>query len=984
MRFWIVAALLVLACPAQLQSQESGKVSYEGQKVGVVEVVANPKISVDPYRPLIQLKSGDLYSNRSIQNTIYALKQTGRFSQVKLDAKPDPAGLHVTFTLEPAFYFGVLDFPGATKHFPYARLLQVANIPHQTPYKHETAYAAGGALLKFLIASGFFQAQVRTEPRFDEEHMLANVVFHVNLGERAKIGTLEVRGPTPGEARRLVDDTQTLRALATRASLKPGKKYTPKRINNGLVLMKKDLASQHRLASRVDFSQAQYHPETNRADILVKVTIGPIVDIKLTGARLSLIPLLSGRREKRLIPLFSEGAIDADLVEEGRRNLADFFQSKGFFDAHVTPNFQKQDGQASLLYNIDKGRRHKVQEITFRGNQHADEDELTKHVLVKPHHLFFWRGKFSDKLAKQSVKNLETFYKDRGYEQVKVDQEIVDREPKLYARFVIAEGPQTRVDNLSLQGNYRVSGHELQGKGGFQLRPGRPFSPKALAADRSEILAAYLDRGFPNAEFNSRVSPHPDDPTRVDVTYSIQEKQQVQVDQVVLLGQNVTRTSLINRIAGLHPEARLSQKDLLESESKLYDLGVFDWANVEPRRPITNQDNEDVLIKMHEGKRNSLNYGFGLELARRGGNLPTGSIALPGLPTVGVGNKNFTFSERTFVSPRGSIEYKRDNVRGLAESLSLSLLASRLDQRAVTTYTVPHFRLSGWKSLVSTSIERTTENPIFEARLGEGSWQLEKPLNQDGSRRLQLRYRFRRTVLSNLIIPGLVLPEDQRLRLSTLSSTWIRDTRDQPLDAHQGFYQTLDFAITPKFLGSNTNFVRFMGQSAYYQPLLAKKNLVWANRLTLGLAKSFASRHIPTSERFFSGGETTLRGFPINGAGPQRTVLACSKPNDPSTCTNIRVPIGGNQLFMVNSEVRFPLGLNLLGQELGGALFYDGGNIYGPINIRQLIRNYTNTVGIGFRYATPVGPVRFDVGRNLNPISGVKATQFFITLGQAF
>src|SRR5207253_1472144 len=107
------------------------------------------------------------------------------------------------------------------------------------------------------------------------------------------------------------------------------------------------------------------------------------------------------------------------------------------------------------------------------------------------------------------------------------------------------------------------------------------------------------------------------------------------------------------------------------------------------------------------------------------------------------------------------------------------------------------FRLSGWKSLFSASIERTTENPIFEARLGEGSWQLEKPLNKDGTRRIQLRYRFRRTVLSNLIIPGLVLPEDQRLRLSTLSSTWIRDTRDKPLDAHQGFYQTLDFGRNP-------------------------------------------------------------------------------------------------------------------------------------------------------------------------------------------
>src|SRR5437588_11842538 len=99
MRFWIVAALLVLACPAQLQSQESGKVSYEGQKVGVVEVVANPKISVDPYRSLIQLKSGDLYSNPSIQNTTSAPKQPRRFSQLKLDANRKPPRLHVTCTM---------------------------------------------------------------------------------------------------------------------------------------------------------------------------------------------------------------------------------------------------------------------------------------------------------------------------------------------------------------------------------------------------------------------------------------------------------------------------------------------------------------------------------------------------------------------------------------------------------------------------------------------------------------------------------------------------------------------------------------------------------------------------------------------------------------------------------------------------------------------------------------------------------------------
>jgi Omp85 superfamily domain len=127
-------------------------------------------------------------------------------------------------------------------------------------------------------------------------------------------------------------------------------------------------------------------------------------------------------------------------------------------------------------------------------------------------------------------------------------------------------------------------------------------------------------------------------------------------------------------------------------------------------------------------------------------------------------------------------------------------ITTRLDQKAVAAYTDPHFRGSGWSSLFSASVERTTENPTFEARLAEGTWQLEKPLNKDKTRRIQLRYQFRRTIVSNLLIPGLVLPQDQRLRLSTLSTTWIRDTRDNVLDASRGFYQTLDFGITPRVL----------------------------------------------------------------------------------------------------------------------------------------------------------------------------------------
>jgi outer membrane protein insertion porin family len=982
MHRWIIPVLVAVAlspCSVSAQTSHSNKVSYEGQPVATVELVANPKISIESLRGLVRQRAGEPYSDAQVQETVSALQGTGRFSRVEVDVQPDSGGLHLTFTLEPALYFGIFEFPGASKNFSYTRLLQVVDIPNRTPYKEDVVSKARDNLQQFLISAGYFEGQVQPEAQFDGSHMLANVVFHIDLEKRAKLGEVQITGTEPGETERLLRASRSFRATATGASLKPGKPYTPKRINSGLALMKRKLASEHHLASKVQLGHPRYHADTHLADLVVDVRPGPIVRVRVAGAKLSPLPFLRERQMRKLIPIFSEGAVDPDLVEEGRRNLIDFFQSKGYFDAKVTTNFQNQSSNVELLYNVERGSRHKVKTVDFRGNEHFGRDDLIRQVLVKPRRFLLSRGKFSDKLLRQSVMGITAFYKNLGYQDVKVDPDVVDREPEVYITFQITEGSQTVVDNLTIQGNSNIANSELSPRGGLRLRTGQPFSPKALADDRTHIMAAYFDRGFLNAEFDSVVTRSSNDPHRVDVTYRITEKKQVHVSEVILLGNGRTRASLTKKTANITPETPLSQRAMLAGESALHDLGVFDWESVDSRRPITDQGSEDVLVKLHEAGRNEITYGFGLQVARRGGNVPSGTVALPGLPPVTGGAPNFTAAEKTFASPRGSVTFTRYNLRGLAESASASLLISRLDQRALLTYTDPHFRGSSWSSLISASIERTTENPTFAARLAEGSWQLEKPLNKDKTRRIQLRYRFGRTILSDLLIPGLVLPEDQRLRLSTLSATWIRDTRDKPLDASRGFYQTLDFGITPKALGSSANFARFLGQTSYYK---AFGPTVWANRITLGLAKSFgSSSDVPTSERFFSGGETTLRGFPINGAGPQRTVPACSNPADPSTCVNLQVPVGGRQLFILNSELRFPLGIK---EGLGAAVFYDGGNVYSAISFSRFIQDYSNTVGIGLRYKTPIGPVRLDIGRNLNPVTGVKATQFYITLGQAF
>ena len=391
------------------------------------------------------------------------------------------------------------------------------------------------------------------------------------------------------------------------------------------------------------------------------------------------------------------------------------------------------------------------------------------------------------------------------------------------------------------------------------------------------------------------------------------------------------------------------------------------------------QTDEMALVKVHEAKRNEITYGFGFEISHRGGNIPTGTVALPGGGgTIGLGGHQIAPSQSTFASPRGLVQFTRRNMRGLAETASASILLSRLDQRALTTYSQPHFIGSQWQSLTSVSVERNSENPLFTAGLGDASFQLERLISRKNNIRLQLRYDFNKTTLSHLLVPDLVLAQDRHVRLSTLSATLIRDTRDKPLDAHRGSYATINFGITPTAFGSSANFAKLFGQYAYYRPV---HSLVFANSIRLGLAAPFSGSFVPTSQLFFSGGGTSLRGFPIDEAGPQRLVPFCNVLQGESGCVNVTVPVGGRQLFILNSEARFPLGIT---KALGGVVFYDGGNVYSALNFNNFVNNYSNTVGIGLRYATPIGPVRIDFGRNLNPVPGLNPTQYFITVGQAF
>jgi outer membrane protein assembly factor BamA len=791
------------------------------------------------------------------------------------------------------------------------------------------------------------------------------------------VGSVTFKGPNARESASLQRSTRSLRARFTGGLLKRGKPYTRERIKVATNLIHRALTQQRRLESHVQEDPPQYHAETNYVDISFTVDVGPVVMVRTTGARLSSWPFMSGRRQKKLIPIYSEGSLDPDLVQEGERNLVDYFEKKGYFDAQVKTTFERKPEQILVLYEISRGKKHKVDRIVLRGNHEIPEKDLLAQIVVKKSHVWS-HGSLSQKLLKQSEKNLEALYHDRGYEDVKIHSQAIDHEPKVDVVFTIEEGAQTIVNNAEVTGNEHIPYNQLALPVGIQLHPGAPFSPRLLADDRNRISATYLNRGYLNVEVKIRVNRDSTDPHRVDLVYTINEHQLVRAGDVVYLGQKRTQPALIAKTAKIPSEAPMERGKMLAGESRLYDLNIFDWASVGPRRPITDQTEEAALVKVHEAKRNEITYGFGFEVSHRGGNIPSGSVPVPGLPPVQLGGQKVAPSQSTFASPRGSIEFNRRNIRGLAETASASILFSRLDQKAVAAYTQPHFFGSQWSSLTSFSVERTTENPLFAAGLGDATFQVERVISRRKNTRLQLRYDFNRTYLSHLLVPELVLPQDRNIHLSTFAGTLIRDTRDKPLDAHHGIFSNLTLGITPMSLGSSASFGRLTGQYAFYKPV---HSIIFANSFRLGMVKAFSGSFVPTSERYFSGGGTSLRGFPLDQAGPQRLVPFCNVLSGQTGCTNVTVPVGGRLLFILNSELRFPLGIM---KALGGVVFYDGGNVYNAINLPNFVNNYTNTVGLGLRYATPIGPVRFDIGHNLNPVIGIKSTQYFITLGQAF
>jgi outer membrane translocation and assembly module TamA len=321
----------------------------------------------------------------------------------------------------------------------------------------------------------------------------------------------------------------------------------------------------------------------------------------------------------------------------------------------------------------------------------------------------------------------------------------------------------------------------------------------------------------------------------------------------------------------------------------------------------------------------------------------------------------------TGFSPRVSLDATRGNLWGVAHSLSLRTRFSTLDQRAILTYSWPRLLRRNNLNLSFTGLYEYSKDIVtFNSKREEASAQISQRL----SKTITMLYRFtyRKVSVSDLKVTEFLIGQlSQPVRVGIPSLNLVQDRRDDPVEPHRGIYSTLDLGLSERVFGSERSFFRALARNSTYYPL--GKKLVLARNTEFGDIHALNYQcapgdatctldAIPLPERFFGGGGTTMRGFAENQAGQRDTGSG--------------FPLGGTALLFNQTELRFPL----IGQDIGGVLFHDCGNIYSSLSnlsFRVDQRNLqdfdymVHAVGIGLRYRTPIGPVRADAAWAINP-----------------
>lgn len=936
---------------------------FLGRRVTRVEIVVEgaPNANVNEIRALIEIAPGQDYSPVRIHDSLTRLFRSGLISGARVEGKADGAnGVALSFIVKPQPRIESIAFEGKPI-FPAAELRARLNSLDPGERLSIGAVTRGLADLgAYYSARGYYQAKIIYEVRLDPTSTRAVVVYNVTPGEQARVSTYK-----PDIHGAQIDLSKVKPAIVE------GQLFNQSLVQDAMDHIKDAYLKQDYLAVRVT-NNIVPDSDNNKVAVTITVESGPRVVVGVKG--LDLKPMV----KTKILPFYTQGGVDEFTLEEGRRGLLDYAQREGYFFAQVNrpdmPDLSRPE--VTLAYNVEPGNRYKLTDIEIAGVdaiKHKTLEDEMKSKLATPIPIPFFgsRGITSDDMLRQDANLISKRLRSLGYRRARVDvrRGVSLKGQSLIVTFDVDQGPRTYLEDLALRGNLVSTTPELTQR--IAIKPGDPLVESVVTNDSDQLLASYTSRGFASAEVVYDVVDLGgiDGRDRARLVFNITEGNRVRINGVTTRGAALTNTTRMQRDFYLFKKGEWLRTDQLqETERRLYETNAFNSVTITSDtvgQTVNGVEQRDVTVNLLESRRRDAVFGLGYQTNT------SNAKTVPGLNFLG--------------GVRGLTQLTYSNLLGKLYTGSTQLRVSQNELFGQVSFQNPRPFGYNLPTLVS----------IFARRLGEKDFRTDRyTANLQVEKRYSLdfivyfSYYLERISVFGLP-PDFSVEEIQRnaqpIRLGRIGPSFVRDKRDNKFDPTQGTQTLGSFFVAASALGSNEQFVKFFVEHDRFYPIRRFRDTVYSVSGRLGLAAPFGGRDsLPISERFFGGGARDLRGFGFEEAGPHIFVRKRDIDGNVVNDSNgnpilVLSPLGGNAVMVINNELRFPVW-----GPIGGAVFSDTGNVFA--RVRDLkASNITETVGVGIRLKTPVGPVKFDIGFIvMNRPAGVSNSHKHFTIGQTF
>ncbi len=589
-----------------------------------------------------------------------------------------------------------------------------------------------------------------------------------------------------------------------------------------------------------------------------------------------------------------------------KRKIVEAYLKEGYPNVQVSYELVPKKGASKVVYRIVEGEPEYVRSINFTGNRTFSRGRLIGLMETKPVSLLSLRLKppFSEDMLKEDVRKIRDFYRSEGFLEAQVNYSIGKERNRYEINIKIQEGPRYKLSDMKIEGNTLYTYSELVGdvlrknRGGYYRR-------EVIDKIKENIRRRYSDIGFLGVFVEERESVDREN-KKVNVSLKLDEGEPVYVNRIEVQGNYESRDYVIRRELRFQEGELANQREIDRSRTRVFNLGYYQDVSISPF-PL-------------EGK----NWDFTASVRER----------FTGQFSIGLG-----YNQVTGVS--GFISLRKGNFLGLGDIAGISLSYGSKYRDNSLSYTRKWFLnkpidLTGSVydrriEYTTYTVERTGVDFIFSREFAE-FWRASAGISLQ-----RVRYKDISPDASVLIKEEAGTRQSRKFIFGLT-----RDTRDSYLFPSTGSLTELGYSVAVPLLGGNERFNKItLSHQQFFKDRFLDTGLILSFKGSFGLVEPYGGRRVPLDERFFVGGDFTIRGYKYGYAGPL----------DPNT----KDPIGAKRQLILSAEANYPIYKNIL----YGAVFYDTGlgfNDWSELKTQNLRGGF----GVGIRFITPFAPIKLD------------------------